>query len=1066
MSPTGNKAVFLSYASQDAEAAKRICEALHAAGVEVWFDQSELVGGDAWDQKIRKQIRDCALMIPIISAATQARTEGYFRLEWRLADQRTHLMAKGRPFLLPVVIDDTRDADAQVPDSFTEVQWTRLPGGETPPKFLERVKKLVGGGPEVEPGRPRPGTETRGEVAAPPKNSSRRWLIPVVTGLAAAGGLALWAPWRKPALPAPVVVTAAALTPAQALVAKARTILEQGDELNRETYALAEELLVKAEALDVTAASAWALHATVSASRIGYGLDRSAARHEAMRTQADRAVQLAPESLDAQLAECDALITFEQNIPGIIVQLQALAAKYPDRWRPMDLLSECYRLEGKIDKSLAANERALQLSPGNPLLNANRMSLLGLAGRWPEAEISIPVMLRVRTSARLLSHDVSVKLVWSGEVAAAEAAVRSWPAWFLLEDRGVGHAALAALWNRDPGRALEVVQKFPRDYLRDYLFTGPSAVLSAWAYEQAGNPEAARADWRIVQQVAERELRAAPDDPFALHWKAWALARLGDTPAAASILQQLLERDASLRSMGQILGRLGGLALTVGRTNLALVQIARNPPGARAITRTILRLNPIFDPLRGDPRFQAVIDAAPGPKKKPEDGMTGSVAPDEKSVAVLAFANLSDDKENEYFSDGISEELLNVLAKVPGLKVSARTSAFYFKGKQVPMAEIAKQLGVAYVVEGSVRKSGDRVRITVQLIKASDGFHVWSDTFTRELKDIFAVQDEIAGLVAKNLEAKLGATTRSVVVDTRAFELYMQGRAAWNRRNAEGFDRAEGLLRQALEIAPDFARAHTALADVWMIRAISDSKLSRYGQRASPVIPPIETEAQRALELDPESAEAHATLGFLRQLQHRPEESLHLLHRSVELNPNYATGHHWLAGILAYQSRFDECVAEYRRAVEVDPLSHRILDNFGWTLAMLGRVPEALALFDRALALQPDDAQALAHKAITLARLGRRDEARALAAKVTGTFFQSAVLSATGEKAEIEAALRTADRPDRYQLLTSLGRYDEALNDFHPDDVVLEDAQDCFFDPNLVPYHKDPRFQKLITELG
>eukprot|EP01031_Cornospumella_fuschlensis_P050608 gene50608-61903_t len=145
MSDVANKAVFLSYASQDAEAVARIAEALRAAGVEVWFDKDELVGGDAWDQKIRRQIKECALFVPVISAATQARTEGYFRLEWRLADQRTHLMAKGRPFLLPVVIDDTRDAEAHVPDSFTEVQWTRLPGGDTPAAFCARVKKLLGG---------------------------------------------------------------------------------------------------------------------------------------------------------------------------------------------------------------------------------------------------------------------------------------------------------------------------------------------------------------------------------------------------------------------------------------------------------------------------------------------------------------------------------------------------------------------------------------------------------------------------------------------------------------------------------------------------------------------------------------------------------------------------------------------------------------------------------------------------------------------------------------------------------------------------------------------------------
>ena len=138
------QAVFLSYASQDAEAARRICDALRAAGIEVWFDQNELTGGDAWDAKIRKQIKECALFVPVISANTQARTEGYFRLEWRLADHRTHLMAKGRPFLVPVVVDDTRDEGAHVPDSFVEVQWTRLAEEAKTQAFAERVVALLG----------------------------------------------------------------------------------------------------------------------------------------------------------------------------------------------------------------------------------------------------------------------------------------------------------------------------------------------------------------------------------------------------------------------------------------------------------------------------------------------------------------------------------------------------------------------------------------------------------------------------------------------------------------------------------------------------------------------------------------------------------------------------------------------------------------------------------------------------------------------------------------------------------------------------------------------------------
>jgi TolB-like protein len=137
------RAVFLSYASQDAEAARRICEALRAAGIEVWFDQSELRGGDAWDQRIRREIRDCALFVPIISGNTQARSEGYFRLEWHLADQRTHLMGKNRAFLVPVCVDDTRDADADIPDSFAAVQWTHLPEGKTLLAFVERVARLL-----------------------------------------------------------------------------------------------------------------------------------------------------------------------------------------------------------------------------------------------------------------------------------------------------------------------------------------------------------------------------------------------------------------------------------------------------------------------------------------------------------------------------------------------------------------------------------------------------------------------------------------------------------------------------------------------------------------------------------------------------------------------------------------------------------------------------------------------------------------------------------------------------------------------------------------------------------
>src|SRR5215469_11772310 len=183
--PTG--AVFLSYASQDADAAKRICDALRAAGIEVWFDQSELRGGDAWDHSIRKQIKSCALFIPVVSRHTHDRDEGYFRLEWKLAVDRSHLMTAHRAFLLPVVIDDTRDDDENVPDRFREVQWTRLPDGQTPSAFVERVKCLLA---------PQPPASQSASTAAPTAPAMRE---------------SLRAPWRsKTAIGATAAVLAAA----------------------------------------------------------------------------------------------------------------------------------------------------------------------------------------------------------------------------------------------------------------------------------------------------------------------------------------------------------------------------------------------------------------------------------------------------------------------------------------------------------------------------------------------------------------------------------------------------------------------------------------------------------------------------------------------------------------------------------------------------------------------------------------------------------------------------------------------------------------------------------------
>ncbi|MBM3855812.1 MAG: TIR domain-containing protein, partial [Verrucomicrobia bacterium] len=297
-------AVFLSYASQDAEAARRISDALRAAGVEVWFDQSELRGGDAWDQKIRRQIKECALFVPIISANTQARLEGYFRLEWLLAVERSRLMAEEKAFLVPVVIDDTSDAAASVPERFRDVQWIRLSGSDTSSQFCERVNVLLAG--ELGARTSKSAPEMRARTPALP--GRRRWLALGIAAAVTGVALAFWQPWKKtPAAAASVAPssgteTAAPLTAAQKLTRQARALIDDDFLAVRENFRLAEELCQRATTLDPSDAEAWATHARVSVEMMKRNYDSSAARREAARSQAERAIRLAPASLEAGLA--------------------------------------------------------------------------------------------------------------------------------------------------------------------------------------------------------------------------------------------------------------------------------------------------------------------------------------------------------------------------------------------------------------------------------------------------------------------------------------------------------------------------------------------------------------------------------------------------------------------------------------------------------------------------------------------------------------------------------------------------------------------------------------------
>jgi TolB-like protein/Tfp pilus assembly protein PilF len=451
---------------------------------------------------------------------------------------------------------------------------------------------------------------------------------------------------------------------------------------------------------------------------------------------------------------------------------------------------------------------------------------------------------------------------------------------------------------------------------------------------------------------------------------------------------------------------------------------------------------------------------------------------DQKSVAVLAFANLSDDKGNDYFSDGISEALVNVLAKVPGLKITARTSSFFFKGKNLPVPEIAQELNVAYVVEGSVRKAGDRVRITAQLINAADGFNVWSDTFTRDLKDIFAVQDEIAGRIAQNLQLQMGAPRATRAVDPEAHRLVLEGRHFWNLRATEGFARAEAAFTKAIELDPQFAEAHAGQADNFQIRA-QYKMLDGVGSEAADQ-ERAWTEGQIAFRLDPALPETDAALAYLLHNQGKLAEAEVYYEKAFALNPNYAIAHLWHGQWLDSYGRLDAASEENRLACELDPLGFIILDRYAEHLVLAHRFEEALAVNERAVALRTDIWMPnRGERALILFALGRNKEAVTAARSVrqnpanwprwTADADAVWVLRACGLVQEADGytaeLLRTLPEKScvRGFVLAHAGRLDEATPYFERAPVLVR--QTLFWEQTLDPWREDPCFQQLLVKL-
>ena len=441
------------------------------------------------------------------------------------------------------------------------------------------------------------------------------------------------------------------------------------------------------------------------------------------------------------------------------------------------------------------------------------------------------------------------------------------------------------------------------------------------------------------------------------------------------------------------------------------------------------------------------------PRQDASAARTEAATVSNKSIAVLPFDNLSRDPDNAYFCEGVQDEILTRLAKVADLKVISRTSTQHFKSAPEDLGEIAKKLGVMHILEGSVQKAGDQVRVNVQLVNALNDAHLWAETYDRRLIDIFSVESEIAKAIVESLQAKLTRSEQSSIAkaptaDPEAYELYLKGRFFWNKRSGVDLRKAIDYFNQAVAKDPNYALAYAGLADSYML-------LPNYGgTSARESIAPARSAITKALALDDSLAEAHASLGLLDTLELRLERAVGDFERAIELKPNYATAHHWLMLGQLSLGRFDQAIAEGKRAIELDPLSLIINADYAWAYACAhrfdeaekqarknleidprfflahyylggilqrkGRLDEAIPEFQKSVELN-DDAYSIAMLGQAYARNGQKDEAQKILSRLTDEAksryvapYASAVLYlGLGDKeralAELERAYQTGD---------------------------------------------------------
>ena len=443
------------------------------------------------------------------------------------------------------------------------------------------------------------------------------------------------------------------------------------------------------------------------------------------------------------------------------------------------------------------------------------------------------------------------------------------------------------------------------------------------------------------------------------------------------------------------------------------------------------------------------------PILQPPMPSTGAPTEDRRTIAVLPFVNMSGDAENEYFSDGISEEILNLLTKLPQLKVSSRTSSFNLKGEKIDIPTAARQLGVGTILEGSVRRAGDRVRITAQLIEAASDSHLWSETYDREIKDVFAIQDDIARSIADALQVALGPKERRALQNVAtsnasAYDFYLKGRKYFYLMNRRDFLHAVRMYEQAIELDPRYALAHAGLADAYAFLYRYSSALPEYLENA-------ERSSLQAVEMDPDSPEAHAARGTALMLGKRYADAEKYFETAILLNPNLYESYYFYGRACMAAGNIEKAARLFIQAAEANPDDYQSLAFLGQAYEAMGRQDAArqtlgrsMAILEKHLSMNPDDSRALCFGAVNLAEMGERERAiewteRALDAAGGEAFIQYNSACTYAVLGEPERAL------DLLERAVALGWGDRAWIEH---------------DSDLASLREHPRFARLMQQLG